>query len=138
MSKTFANLALVGALCIAVCGVASPGFAGPDDGKALVYLPAPASPASSTPCDRACLNGFVDKYFDALVSHCTCNVPFAPDVKYTENGERRSPAKAYGKRLRDAAHTASILPIRQRVKLDITAISTNSEFFGEPWRCGSK
>ena len=97
MSKTLANLALLGALCIAVCGVASPGFAGPDDGKSLVYLPAPASPASSTPCDRACLNGFVDKYFDALVSHCTCNVPFAPDVKYTENGEVVKPGEGIWK-----------------------------------------
>jgi hypothetical protein len=96
MPKT-PNLALLGALCIAVCGVASPGFAGPDDGKALVYLPAPASPASSTPCDRACLNGFVDKYFDALVSHCTCNVPFAPDVKYTENGEVVKPGEGMWK-----------------------------------------
>jgi hypothetical protein len=97
MSKTLANLVLLGALCIAVCGVASPCFAGPDDGKALVYLPAPASPASSTPCDRACLNGFVDKYFDALVSHCTCNVPFAPDVKYTENGEVVKPGEGIWK-----------------------------------------
>ncbi|HEV3483227.1 MAG TPA: hypothetical protein VGR97_12975, partial [Candidatus Acidoferrales bacterium] len=97
MSKTRVNLALLGALCIAVCGVASPGFAGPDDGKSLVYLPAPASPASSTPCDRACLNGFVDRYFDALVSHCTCNVPFAPEVKYTENGELVKPGEGLWK-----------------------------------------
>jgi hypothetical protein len=97
MSQTLANLALLGALCIAVCGAASPGFAGPDDGKSLVYLPAPASPASSTPCDRACLNAFVDKYFDALVSHCTCNVPFAPDVKYTENGEVVKPGEGIWK-----------------------------------------
>ena len=93
MSKTLVNLALLGALCVAVCGLASPGFAGPDDGKSLVYLPAPASPASSTPCDRACLNGLVDKYFDALVSHCTCDVPFTPDVKYTENGEVVKPGE---------------------------------------------
>lgn len=97
MSKFLANLALLAALCIAVCGVASPGFAGPDDGKSLVYLPAPASPASPTPCDRACLNGFVDKYFDALVSHCACNVPFAPDVKYTENGELVKPGEGIWK-----------------------------------------
>ena len=97
MSKICVHLALLAALCIAVCGVASPGFAGPDDGKSLVYLPAPASPSSSTPCDRACLNGFVDKYFDALVSHCTCNVPFAPDVKYTENGEVVQPGEGIWK-----------------------------------------
>ena len=97
MSKTFANLALLAAFCIAVCGLASPSFGTPDDGKSLVYLPAPANPASSTPCDRACLNGFVDKYFDALVSHCTCNVPFAPHVKYTENGEVVKPGEGIWK-----------------------------------------
>jgi hypothetical protein len=97
MSKTLANLALLGALCIGVCGVASSTFAGPDDGKSLVYLPVPVKPASSTPCDRACLNGFVDKYFDALVSHCTCNAPFAPDVKYTENGELVKPGEGIWK-----------------------------------------
>ena len=97
MSRTCVHLALLAALCIAVSGVASPGFAGPDDGKSLVYLPAPASPASSTPCDRACLNGFVDKYFDALASHCTCNVPFAPNAKYTENGEPVKPGEGIWK-----------------------------------------
>lgn len=97
MSKTLVHLALLGILCVAVCGAVSPGFAGPDDGKSLVYLPAPVSPASSTPCDRACLNEFVDKYFDALISHCTCNVPFAPDVKYTENGELVKPGEGIWK-----------------------------------------
>lgn len=97
MSKTLANFALLGALCFAACGVAPSSFALPDDGKSLVYLPAPVKPASSTPCDRACLNGFVDKYFDALVSHCTCNAPFAPDVKYTENGELVKPGEGIWK-----------------------------------------
>lgn len=97
MSKTFARIVLLGALCVAVCGVASPGFARPDDGKSLTYLPAPVHPASSTPCDRACLNGFVDKYFDALISHCACNVPFAPDVKYAENGESVKPGEGIWK-----------------------------------------
>jgi hypothetical protein len=97
MSKTLVRIALLATLCVAVCGVASPGFARPDDGKSLVYLPAPVHPASSTPCDRACLNGFVDKYFDALVSHCDCNVPFTPDVKYTENGEPVKPGEGVWK-----------------------------------------
>ncbi len=97
MSKTLAHIALLGAFFVAVCGVASPGLAAPDHGKSLVYLPAPSSPASSTPCDRACLNGFVDRYFDALISHCACNVPFAPDVKYTENGELVKPGEGIWK-----------------------------------------
>jgi hypothetical protein len=77
--------------------MASSGAAAPDDGKSLVYLPAPESPASSTPCDRACLIGFVDKYFDALVSHCTCGVAFAPDVKHTENGQLVKPGEGIWK-----------------------------------------
>jgi len=98
MSKTFSRIALLAALCVVICGVASPpSLAALDQGKSLVYLPPPASPASSTPCNRACLNAFVDKYFDALVSHCTCNVPFAPDVKYTENGEPVKPGEGIWK-----------------------------------------
>jgi hypothetical protein len=98
MSKTFSRIALLAALCLVICGVASPPtLAAPDHGKSLVYLPAPVSPASSTPCDRACLNGFVDKYFDALVSHCACNVPFAPNLKYTENGELVKPGEGIWK-----------------------------------------
>ena len=98
MFKTFSRIALLSALCIAICGVASPpSLAAPDHGKSLVYLPPPASPVSSTPCDRACLNAFVDKYFDALISHCTCNVPFTPDVKYTENGQLVKPGEGIWK-----------------------------------------
>lgn len=98
MSKTFSHIALLAGLCIFIFGVASsPSLAAPDKGKSLVYLPPATSPASSTPCDRACLNTFVDKYFDALISHCTCNVPFAPDVKYTENGESVKPGEGIWK-----------------------------------------
>ncbi len=98
MSKTFSHIALLAALSVVICGVASPPtLAAPDHGKSLVYLPPPGSPASSTPCGRACLNAFVDKYFDALISHCTCNVPFAPDAKYTENGESVKPGEGIWK-----------------------------------------
>lgn len=98
MFKTFSHIALLAALSFVICGLASPPtLAAPDKGKSLVYLPPPTSPASSTPCDRACLNAFVDKYFDALISHCTCNLPFAPDVKYTENGESVKPGEGIWK-----------------------------------------
>ncbi len=36
-------------------------------------------------CNRECLYQFVDKYFDAMLSRCPCNLPFGPDAKYTEN-----------------------------------------------------
>jgi hypothetical protein len=41
-------------------------------------------------CDRVCLEGFVDRYLDALVQHDPTRLPFAPAAKYTENGQRLS------------------------------------------------
>jgi hypothetical protein len=41
-------------------------------------------------CDRACLNGFVDRYLDAVVSHDPTRLPVTPLVKFTENGQHLS------------------------------------------------
>src|SRR5580692_1340497 len=43
------------------------------------------------PCDRECLNGFVDQYLDALVKHDPKLVPLTRNVKFTENGQRLEP-----------------------------------------------
>jgi hypothetical protein len=40
----------------------------------------------SGPCDRACLEGFVDRYLDALVAHNPKMLPLARNIKFTENG----------------------------------------------------
>jgi hypothetical protein len=40
------------------------------------------------PCDRACLEGFVDTYLDAWVARDAKKLPLAPNAKYTENGQR--------------------------------------------------
>jgi len=56
-----------------------------DEGKNLVHAPAPETAASPGPCNRDCLYAFVDKFFDAMLSRCTCNLAMAPDAKYTEN-----------------------------------------------------
>jgi hypothetical protein len=45
-----------------------------------------AAPASS--CDRACLNGIMDQYLAAMVSHDPSKLPLAKNVKFTENGVR--------------------------------------------------
>lgn len=37
-------------------------------------------------CDRACLEGFVDRYIDAMVAHDPSSVPLADNVRFTENG----------------------------------------------------
>jgi hypothetical protein len=39
-------------------------------------------------CDRACLQGFVDQYLDAWIARDPKRLPLAPNVKYTENGQR--------------------------------------------------
>lgn len=43
---------------------------------------------SAEPCDRACLEDFVEQYFDAAIAHDPGLLPLSPDVKFTENGQR--------------------------------------------------
>jgi hypothetical protein len=56
----------------------------------LGLLPAaqPLALASSRDCDRGCLEGFVDRYLDAMLAHDPGRLPFAPEAKFTENGQR--------------------------------------------------
>jgi hypothetical protein len=37
-------------------------------------------------CERACLEGLVDRYVDALVAHDPGRIPVAPGVRFVENG----------------------------------------------------
>jgi hypothetical protein len=45
---------------------------------------APAEPS----CDRACLDGFVDRYLDALAANDPSRLPVTANVKFTEDGQR--------------------------------------------------
>jgi hypothetical protein len=45
------------------------------------------SGAAASPCNRECLNGFVDKYLAALLAHDPGKLPLAAAAKYTENGQ---------------------------------------------------
>jgi hypothetical protein len=38
-------------------------------------------------CDRTCLEGFVNKYLDAMVAHDPGKAPFAKTARYTENAD---------------------------------------------------
>ena len=52
----------------------------------LVAAALQAQPAKSAPsCDRACLEGFVNQYLDAMVARNPYALPLAPKVKFTEN-----------------------------------------------------
>jgi hypothetical protein len=44
--------------------------------------------AASSSCDRACLEGFVDQYLDAVLAHDPRRAPWAPDATFTENGQK--------------------------------------------------
>jgi hypothetical protein len=57
--------------------------------SALMLASAAASIATAQPttCDRGCLEGFVDRYLDALVRHDPRAVPIAATARYTENGQ---------------------------------------------------
>ena len=57
----------------------------------LLLLSGLAAGQGTSPCDRECLNGFVDQYLDALVKHDPKLVPLTKNVKFTENGQRLDP-----------------------------------------------
>ncbi len=41
---------------------------------------------AADPCDRACLEGYIDKVLDAMIEHDPGRLRLAKDVRYTENG----------------------------------------------------
>ena len=54
----------------------------------LTSIPVLAQHAQAPACDRNCLDGFVDRYIDAMLNHKVSDDLFARDVKLTENGVR--------------------------------------------------
>ena len=45
-----------------------------------------AGAAAETKCDRACLEGMVDRYVDALIAHDPAKIPVTANVRFVENG----------------------------------------------------
>ncbi|MFO7276283.1 MAG: hypothetical protein DIU56_004530 [Pseudomonadota bacterium] len=55
---------------------------------ALIAMLGSAAPAwANGVCDRACLEGFVDRYLDAVIANDPSMVPLAPGVRFTEDGQ---------------------------------------------------
>jgi hypothetical protein len=78
-------LALAAVCAVASLAFASPVSAAPDQGKNLTRATYPLATAIPGECNRECLYQFVDKFFDAMLTRCPCNLAFGPDAKYTEN-----------------------------------------------------
>jgi hypothetical protein len=57
---------------------------------ALIAAALQATPPSALaqPCDRACLEGLLDAYVEAVAANDAARLPLASDVKFTENGQR--------------------------------------------------
>jgi hypothetical protein len=47
-----------------------------------------AGKAAPAACDRTCLEGWVDRYLDAMAAHDPSKLAFSNDFKFTENGQR--------------------------------------------------
>lgn len=54
----------------------------------LTSIPVLAQPPKASACERNCLDGFIDRYLDAMVAHTVSDDLFAREVKLTENGVR--------------------------------------------------
>jgi hypothetical protein len=88
MNKILIRASMLALLFASICGAASyakAAAAKADEGKNLTHAPDPMVAGAPGECNRDCLYAFVDKYFDALLSRCACNIAMAPGAKYTEN-----------------------------------------------------
>jgi hypothetical protein len=47
----------------------------------------PHAARAAEACDRACLEGFVNQYLDALAAHDPSKLPLTKNARYTENGQ---------------------------------------------------
>jgi hypothetical protein len=83
--KTLIRASTLALMVAAVCCMATRANAAPDEGANLTRAANPMAAGTPGECNRDCLYAFVDKYFDAMLSRCACNIALAPGSKYTEN-----------------------------------------------------
>ena len=55
---------------------------------ATLALAAVHANAAAPSCDRACLEGMVERYFDAVIANNPSAIPLSPNVRFTEDGQR--------------------------------------------------
>ena len=73
-------------------------------GLAAVALAGFGGLAHAADCDRACLEGFVDRYLDAVVADNPSAVPLAPGVRFTEDGQQLAIGDGLWNTLRAKGH----------------------------------
>lgn len=75
--RTFIRSATAAAVLASAALISSPGWA-----QSMTSPPDPSANA----CQRACLEGFVNRYLDAMAAHKVDPALFAANVRFTENG----------------------------------------------------
>jgi hypothetical protein len=75
--QKFTSIVAMGVLIASVCAIS------------ILAGQTPAGGGAATgPCDRACLEGFVDRYLDALAARDPKQLPLTANAKFTENGQK--------------------------------------------------
>ncbi|HXQ25819.1 MAG TPA: hypothetical protein VN822_05365 [Candidatus Acidoferrales bacterium] len=74
-------------LLAGVVGVLLLGIIAGESSRVHAFANGPGAAASGA-CDRDCLNGFVDRYLDAVVAHDPSRLTVTKSVKFTEDGQR--------------------------------------------------
>ncbi len=67
----------------------------------------------TTPCDRACLTGFVDAYFAALVANDAKKLPQAAKARITENGSEKPLAATFWDSAAEVAYRFDAVNVRR-------------------------
>jgi hypothetical protein len=73
----------------------------------------PSDSQSKAPCDRACLTGFVDSYFKALLAHDAGALPQAARARITENGAETKLANTFWSSAAETAFRFDVVNIRR-------------------------
>ncbi|MEO8466702.1 MAG: hypothetical protein ABI640_15280 [Gammaproteobacteria bacterium] len=71
---------------------------------AFVAVCALANTAFAADCNRVCLEGFVDRYLDAVIPDQPSGVPLAPNVRFTEDGQQLAIGDGLWNTLRAKGH----------------------------------
>ena len=94
-------LALGGLL--ATSGLTASAFAQSNEIAAIPRV-ATTTQSHAASCNRACLEGFVDRYFAAVIADDPSAVPLAPNVRFTENGQVLPVGEGLWKSLKGTGH----------------------------------
>ncbi|HUQ52727.1 MAG TPA: hypothetical protein VM692_10940 [Gammaproteobacteria bacterium] len=102
--------------------------------NAIAAIPrvAAATQSRAASCNRACLEGWVDRYFAAVIADDPSAVPLAPNVRFTENGQVLPVGEGLWKSMKSAGNYR--LPVADPEAGQIALITTVVEDHADPAR----